>query len=63
MTTLPELARELEMPDHVVWLAAAPLLRIAGWESVFERGLELTRPAEFAVRDSISGLRRALGGE
>ena len=60
--TLPELARELGLPDHVVWLAAASMIRLAGWDAVFARGMCLAGPAERAIRETVTGLCRAFGG-
>ena len=60
--TLPELARELELPDHAVWLAAGPLIRLGGWDAVFARGMHLTEPAEYAIRETVTTLYRIFGG-
>lgn len=60
--TLPELARELEMPDHAIWLAAARLIRLAGWDAVLTSGMHLTEPAEYAIRETVTTLCRVFGG-
>lgn len=56
---LPELARELHVPDHDMWLLAAGLMRTGGgWYAVFVAGIELTEPAEQAIREHIDGSYR-----
>lgn len=57
---LSELAHQLHVPDHDMWLLAAGLMRVGGWSAVFGAGSELTEPAEQAIREHIEGLYEAL---
>lgn len=57
---LPELGRELGVPNDQMWLLAADLMRVGGWGAVFATGTELTEPAELAIRRHLDGPNRVV---
>jgi hypothetical protein len=57
--TLPELARDLGVPEHQVFLLAAQLLRVAHTIFADQQG-NLTELAEYAIREHVEGIRRAV---